>query len=254
MKPSKTWLPLTVAGLGFAACILRFCLYLFGTDEKGLLISGHPLAIALWLLTAAVAVLVILQIRPLKGSRRYNANFPVSNAAAIGCFVFAAGLFATAMANRYAFLLLEFLRNILCLLAVPSLAAVAICRRLGKRPYFCFHAIVCLALTVYTITHYSGWSSRPQLMDAFFPMMGCIGLVLFAYYQTAFHVGMGSRRMQLGTGLLAAYACFAAVPFSESGLLYLTGGIWTLTNLCVLTPPAPAVRKADSIDSKEETP
>jgi len=66
---------------------------------------------------------------------------------------------------------------------------------------------------------------------------------LFAYYQTAFDVGMGSRRMQLGTGLLAAFACFAAVPGSETVLLYLTGGIWTLTNLCVLTPPAPSVKK-----------
>ena len=70
--------------------------------------------------------------------------------------------------------------------------------------------------------------------------------MLFSYYQTAFDVGMGKRRMQLGTGLLTVFACFAAIPGSQTALLYLTGGIWALTNLCALTP-------ADSEPVMEDT-
>ena len=245
MNLSKYRLPLATAALGTAAGLLRFCLYAAGTDEKGLLVPGHPLAIALWLLTAAAAGFVLLQVRRQAGKYSYSRNFPVSRAAAAGCFALAAGLFLTVMANRHAGSLLEFIRNIACLTAVPSLAAVAVCRKLGKRPAFGFHAVICLALTLHTVSFYRTWSSHPQLMDSFFPMMGCLLLMLFAYYQTAFDVSMGSRRMLLGTGLLAAFFCFAAIAQSGTALLYLTGGIWALTNLCTQNPETA---------EKEETP
>ena len=244
MNVSKIRLPAAAAALGLGACILRFCLYAFGTDEKGLLIPGHPLTVALWALTAAAAGFVLIGVRKEKGSRRYAHNFPAGNLPGFGCFAFAAGLFVTVMANRHAYETLDFIRNIVCLLAVPALAAVAVCRRQGKRPLFGFHALVCLALMLHTVSYYRSWSSRPQLVDSVFPMMGCLLLMLFAYYQTAFDVNMGSRRMQLDTGLLAAVFCFAAIPESQTQLLYLTGGIWTLTNLCSLTPTP---------ESKEET-
>lgn len=243
MNISKYRLPIVTAVLGAAGCILRFCLFAFGTDEKGLLIPGHPLAILLWLLFAGAAVFVVARVRNQTGNYPYDRNFPVSNAAAAGCFALAAGLFLTVMANRHAYAVLDFIRNIACLLAVPALAAVAVCRKLGNKPAFGFHAVICLALTLHTVSHYRSWSSHPQLMDSFFPMAGCLLLMLFAYYQTAFDVHMGSRRMQLGTGLLAAFCCFAAIPGSDTVLLYLTGGIWALTNLCELTPKS---------DNKEE--
>jgi len=241
--------PALVALMGAATGLLRFCLYLVGTDEKGLLVSGHPLEIILWLLTAAAVILILLQVWPMAGSRRYAVNFPASTRAAAGCFLFAAGIFLTVMANRQVWSTLEFVRNIACLAAVPALTAVAICRRMGKRPLFGFHAILCLALTLHTVSHYRAWSACPQLQDSFFPMMGCLGLMLFSYYQTAFDVGLGSRRMQLGTGALAAFCCFAAIPGSGTVLLYLTGGIWTLTNLCALkisSEPAPDKKKEDA--------
>lgn len=243
MKFSKSALPALVSGMGLLACLLRSGLYFFGTDEKGLLVAGHPLEIALWLLTAAAAVLVMLQIRKLGGNHPYAANFPAGIFSGIGCFVFAAGIFLTVVNQLYAYSTLESLRNILCLLAVPALAVVAVCRKLGKRPFFGFHAIICLALTLHTISCYRIWCSHPQLQDAFFPLMGCLLLMLFSYQQTAFDVDMGSRRIQLGAGLLAAFACFAAIPESQTPLLYLTGGIWTLTNLCALTPAAESAKE-----------
>lgn len=225
-------LPITAAVLGAAAFVLRLCLYRFGTDEKGLLVSGHPLEIALWLLAAAAAAFVVLQSQKRKARQPYSVCFPASNRSVIGCFAFAAGILLTVMANRYTYSTLEFVRNIVGLLAVPALTAVAICRRLGKRPLFGFHAVICLALALHTVSYYRIWCACPQLQDAFFPMMGCILLMLFAYYQTAFDVNMKKPEMQTGTGLLAAFCCFAAMAESDTALLYLTGGIWTLTNLC----------------------
>lgn len=236
MNLSKSRLPVITAALGIAACILRFCLYRFGTDEKGLLIPGHPLSLALWGLTAAAAVFVLLQVWKQNGKYCRSGNFGGRNTAMAGCLVFAAGLLVTAVKNITAYTTLEFLRNVTGLLAVPALMAVAFCRKTGKWPFFGFHAIVCIALTLHTVSRYSGWSSRPQLQDSFFPMLGCLLLMLFSYYQTASDVLMGSRRMQLGTGLLAAFTCFAAIPGSDTALLYLTGGIWALTNLSAPTP------------------
>ena len=237
MKPILPRLPILISCMGGAACALRFFLYLLGTDEKGLLIAGHPLEILLWLLAAAAAALVLLAVRSQKDIRPYEENFPGNTAAAIGCLLFAAGLAVTTAAGFPAWTLLEQLRNITGLLALPALIGVAICRKMGKMPFFALHLTVCLALTLHTISHYRTWSSYPQLQDAFFPMIGCLLLMLFTYYQTTVDVSMGSRRMQLGTGLLAAFCCFAAIPGSSTWLLYLTGGFYTLTNLCTLTTP-----------------
>ena len=236
MKPRLSRLPILLSCMGGAAFVLRLSLYLAATDHKGLLIAGHPLEFLLWLLTAAAAAVVLISVRKQTDCRSYEENFPCSTTACIGCFLFAAGFGLTASRGFPAFSVLEKLRNITGLLSVPALIAAGICRKLGKRPFFGFHGILCLALTLHTISYYRIWSSSPQLQDALFPMLGCIGLMLFAYYQTAFDTDIGSRRMQLGSGLLAAFCCFAAAPVSSTGLMYLTGGIWTLTNLCALTP------------------
>ena len=236
MKRNVSRLPIAIAAMGAAACILRFALYRMGTDEKGLLIPGHPLSIGLWLLFATAVVLVTGAVWRETGSRPYAENFPKASAAWLGCLAFAAGFGVTTALELSAFTLLERLQGISGLLAAPALIAIAVCRKLGKRPFFALHLLVCVALTLFTVNHYRTWSSFPQLQDSFFPMMGCLLLMLFAYYQTAFDVDIGSRRMQLGTGLLAAFCCFAAIAGTGAWGLYLTGGIWTLTNLCTLTP------------------
>ena len=98
------------------------------------------------------------------------------------------------------------------------------------------HGIVCLYLTLYSISHYQTWSSQPQMQDWFFSMAGIVCLVLFSYYQTAFPVGLGKRRLQLLVGLLGGFFCIGAIAGSEDTLMYLGGALWMLTNLCSLTP------------------
>lgn len=230
------FLPRLVAGLGIAAMLLRTALFLLGEDAKGLLIPGHPLALLVWAVTAAAVVVTALSVQKLDGSPKYADNFSSSTAAAIGAFVLAGGIAVSVISGWYTFLRLEMIRNVCGLLAIPALVWVGLCRREGKRPFFLFHALVCLYLTLFAVSHYQTWSSRPQLQDYFFTMAGSILLTLFAYYQTAFDVGTGKRRMQLATGLLAAFFCIAALAGGEDMPLYLSGAIWALTNLCSLFP------------------
>lgn len=235
-------LPILTAVLGVAALVLRMGLYLLGQDAQGLLHNGHILNTAVWAVTAFAAVLVCITVFQLDGSLKYADNFSPSVTAAVGTFVLAGGICLTLLSSLAVWTRLELLRNLTALLAIPSLIWVGLCRWRGKRPSFLFHAILCLYLTLYAVSHYQTWCSRPQLQDYLFVMSGVILLTLFAYYQTAFDVGLGKRRMQLGTGLLAAFACIAALAQGEDAVLYLSGAVWALTTLCRLTP-VPRPRK-----------
>lgn len=246
-------LPNLAAGLGAAAFLLRVGLYLVATDEKGLLIPRHPLDLLVWVVTAAVVVLTVIRVWPLDGSPRYADNFFPDTGAAIGCFALAGSIMVSVITGWDIWTRLNLIRNLCGLLAIPAIVWVGLCRWQGKRPFFTFHAVTCLYLTLYTVSHYQAWSSRPQLQDYFFSMAGAVLLTLFAYYQTAFDVSLGKRRMQLVTGLLAAFFCMAAAAAGENLLLYAGGAVWTLTNLCSLTP-VKRRRRNPITDSRKEEP
>lgn len=229
-------LPLLAALLGLIALILRAGLFLLGHDEKGLLMPWHSLNLLCWAVTAGTLLICVLGVRKLNGSCRYSDNFSASLPAAIGAFALAGGIAVRVIGGWSAWTLLELLRDVCGALSVPALVWVGLQRRQGKRPFFGFHAMACVYLTLYAISHYQTWCSRPQLQEYLFSMAGILLLVLFAYQQTAFDVGLGKRRMQLLTGLLAGFFCLAAVAGLEDIPLYLGGAVWALTNLCSLTP------------------
>ena len=214
--------PLVTAGLGGIALVLRRCLYAFATDHKGLLIPLHPLEIALWLVSVAAALWVI-------ASMKRGAAVPTA-VSAMGCFAFAVGIGVTALLAEGDSSLTTVAR-ISALPVIPALAYIGLCRRAQKLPFFLGHALLCLHLTLYTVCRYQLWSSHPQLQDALFPMLGCIFLMLFSYYQTAQDVAMGKPKLLLASGLLAGFCCITAISGSIDSLLYGTGALWTLTNL-----------------------
>jgi len=244
-------LPLCITCMGALALLGRVALFVLGKDEKGLLIPGHPMEVLIWGLTAAAFVLVAGGVLKLDGSKAYGDNFSPAPAAAIGCWVLAGGVALTVISGWNTWSRLDMIRNVLGLLAAPALVMLGLHRKQGRQPFFLLHGVVCLYLILYAVSHYQLWSSRPQLQYWFFAMAGAIALTLFAYYQTAFDVSMGSRRMQLGTGLLAAFFCLAALAGSEDMLLYLGGAVWALTNLCTLTP-VPGKRKEPGTDRLQE--
>lgn len=230
-------LPFLTLGLGGLALALRGLLYAFGTDERGLLIPWHPFGILLWLVTFAAAALIIALVLPLKGSNRYSDNWGASIPGAIGSFLAAAGIGFTVVSELGAMGgTLSLIWTVLGFLSVPALIFAGIARLRGQRPSFVFHTVVCLFFAIYMVTQYRHWSGHPQLQDYCFHVCVCIALMLASYYRASFEVGLGRRRMQLATSLIAAFLCVVCLSGDGHRILYLTCGAWCITNLCPFTP------------------
>lgn len=232
LKPTN--LPALTAALGGIGLVLRRVLYALAVDEKNLLQSGHVLELLVWLVTIAAAVLVIAGVRKQAGSGHYEDNFGASLMGALGAAALAVGVFLTALADGLAISGLEQIRDILGIAAAAALMVIAAFRWKGRKPFFALHTVVCVFFAIHLVSCYRGWSSNPQIQDYVFTLFACIGLMLFAYQQASFDVDIGKRKFSLGVGLLTAFACFVSLSGTDNPVLYLTGGIWIVTNLCRL--------------------
>lgn len=230
-------LPVLTVGLGVIGLGLRWLLYAVASDAKNLLPLNHPLEILLWLVTVAAVALIVFTVWKLEGSNRYADNFSASVMAAAGHFVAAAGILLTVLltdmdSSRF----LVKIWKLLGILSAPALVLAGLSRMQGKCPVFLTHMVVCLFFVLHILNNYQLWSGNPQLQDYFFSLFGCAALMLFAFYQAAFEVGSGKRRMQLATGLLAVYSCCVALSGSGYPMLYFGGAVWAFTDLCALKP------------------
>lgn len=230
-------LPAAVAILGVLGCLLRGALYKFCLDGKGLLPANHPLELALWALTLAALALIFLSVWKLDGSNRYPDNFSPSFPAAAGHILAAAGILLTVLLKRPRMSgVLGGLWQAVGLICVPCLAAAGFARLRGKRPFFLLHMAPCLFLVFHIVNHYRLWSGNPQLQDYIFTLFGTMALMFFGFYNAAFDVGSGRRRMQLGMGLAAVYLCLVNLPDCGYPFLYLGCIAWAITGLCTLDP------------------
>lgn len=239
------YLPILIPGMGGVGMALQSLLLLFATDDKGLVASGHMLHILAWLVAMGAAALTAVTVIRLNGPNRYNANFPASVPGAVGSFAAAAGILVSILFFAGDGTdVLALLWRILGGLSVAALIFTGICRMNGQRPAFFFHGVVCLFFALHLVCQCRLWSSESQLERYTFALFACIGLMLTAYYRAAFDSGIGRRRMQLFTSAMTCFFCLAAIPGADNALLYLTGGAWAITNLCVLTPPRRRPRPA----------
>ena len=223
---------------GICALALRKGLYAAAVDAKGLLVRNHPLGIALTVLTIGVLIRIALVIRKSDGSDEYDDNYRADLPAAMGSLAAGAGILATVlnaapMMGGY----LETLWYCLGLAAPVCLMLAAMARVLGKKPFFLFHAAVCLFFLVHIVSHYQLWSGNPQMQDYVFSLLGATALMLFGFYAAAMEAGCGNRRMTLGTGLAAIYLCLGELARSSCPWLYLGGSLWVLTDLLSLQNP-----------------
>ncbi len=223
--------------VGVAAMVLQLLLML-GKDDRGLVAGGSVLHLLAWVLTVAFLVLCAVVTIPLHGHNRYGDNYPASRLGALSSFFLAGGILVDILLNPgLTGGFLPLLRLILGGVAVPCLVFTGLCRRSGKRPAFLFHSAACLFFAVHLVSSCQIWSSEPQIETYSFALLASIALMLSAYYRASFDVGIGRRRMQLFTGLAAGCLCLAAVPGASHWPVYLAGGVWAVTNLCVLEPP-----------------
>lgn len=229
----KQSLPALAGLLAAAGYFLRRLVYTGAVDEKNLLVRGHPLVLALWVLTAAaLAVIAVLALREKKGSELYAENFSQSAAAFFGHGMMAAGVLVTVLLND------AVMPGLLGLLwkwlgwATPVCLLLAGAARLrGKVPFFGFYAVACLFFAVHVVNHYQAWCSNPQLTDYFFALMAMVALTLFAYQQAAFAADSGDRRMLTLLGLGAVYLSGTELAAGAYPYLYIGCILWCLTAL-----------------------
>lgn len=228
-------LPILTAVLGLLGCALRWALYTMAVDEKNLIPLWHPLEIVLWLVTAAAVVLTVTKVWQLRNADCKADRFRPSVPAAVGSFCAAVGIGLTVLLAEPGFgSTLGTVWKIAGVLAFASLDVIAKYRWKGKEPFFLLHTVVCVFFAVHMVSCYRTWSSNPQLMDYVFTLFASAGLMLFAFYHGCLEAGMGKLRMLPGVGLLTAYCCIVALSGTDYMVLYLSGAVWCLTNLCRL--------------------
>lgn len=232
-------LPFVVLALGVIGFALRWLLYAVAVDAKNLIPMGHPLEIAIWLVAAAAVVVAVVGVKKMDEAELSVNPLSIGKLNALGCILLAVGILVTVLGDGISLNGLEMVRDVLGVLSVAAMVAAAVSRNRGQEPLFLFHAVVCVFFAVYMVSSYRGWSSNPQLQDYVFTLFACIALMLFAYYQAACAAGCGSRRLLHFAGLMAVFACIVCLSGTDNGILYLTGGIWALTNL-TLPAPTPA--------------
>lgn len=245
---SRKYLPLLVVALGCLGYGLRWLLYRTAVDEKNLLVAGHPVELALTVVTVGALALIGAAVWRLDGSGAYEHNFQADLSAAIGHILGAVGLLLTVLQTAPA--TPGYLGRFWYLLGYASpvcLMLAAFARARGKMPYFLLYTVPALFLMFHIVDHYRVWSSNPQLQDYVFDLMGAMVLMFFLVYCACFSAGVGRRRPQLFMGLAAVYLCLTALPATACPYLYAGGMGFAATGLCTLYPrPKPAEQNGES--------
>ena len=228
--------------LGVPALICTVVLEIFGRDEKGLFVDGHPATVILWLLTAAMVITAVWSVRPYGKKAKYKQMFP-ANTWAAGTAVFASTTLFSSALNIWnsGNTTLEIVASVLGFLSAVAMMSLAMCRYQGNRGSYLSWALVTVFLMLRLMFAYREWSAEPALMAYFFPLMASVCLLLVMYYRTAISVGMGNVRMYLLLSQLAAFFCLAATVIPDK--FYFGMALWCLVDLPDLDALLPGSRE-----------
>ena len=226
------FVPLIMAGLGIVGFALRQGLYTVALDHKGLLLAGHPLQ---WLLFAVTAAAIGLAV--LSGMGKEQRSNGGCRLAALGSMVLAAGILIALLPEGFAVSGLARMRSILGVLAAAAMIAGAIQQLRGQRVFFLLPGILCVFFAVHMVSCYQGWSSNPQILDYLYTLLTSVGLMLFAYQQSACAADCGNGMLLKIFGCLSVFSGITALSGTEYPAMYLCGSLWALTTL--LCPEAP---------------
>ena len=236
-RTTAVLLPWLILGFGILGALLRGLLYATGIDGRGLLVDFHIYHILLGILTVITGVCLVLLTRNLKQAGKYGFNFPKSVVSTVGSAAAAVG-FAVSSVR----LLLDGVQGIAVISAVLGLAGAGVLafmaynRFRGNQPSSVFSMVLCAFLMVRLIYCYRLWSADPQLQDYVFALLANVGAMLACYFNAAFAVGEGNRRMHTLLHLATVYCAVVCLPFSDDVIFYLSVAVWMFTDLCNLTP------------------
>lgn len=240
LSPNK--LRLLIPGCGILGLLLRQLIGTAAVDDKGLIIAWHPILMALWVLTAAAAVALVLGTRTIRGPEAYRECFPFSIPAAVGCALaaftaasavkahFEAGPIITGAPNPMATAAF-YLTGVLMALASVAFILTAVGRLNGWQPKFLLHVVICIYFALKLLNLYQTWSFDPQVHDYCFHLLACIALTMTAYQLACFDLDKGDHRKLWRWGLAATYLCCLCVA---EDVFFLAGALWAWTSLTSL--------------------
>ncbi len=214
--------------LGF---LLNLLLHLDGTDDRGLLVSGHLAGVLLLILCALTLLGLLWLVRMVRDRRSYAAAFPPSVPAALSCWVATVAIVITSLRELAQQDTLTRLCAVLAILAGISLAIVGWCRLRKRKPSFLFFTVLTVYCMLHLICQYRIWSAEPQLLNYFFPLVASVFLMLTAYEATRLAAGDGSCRWYTFFSLGALFLCCVSL-YSESFGFYLPMALWTASSQC----------------------
>ena len=218
-------LALAAGGLGL---LLRTVLYATGVDHKGLLVSGHWAGTGLCILSVVTLAALLILTRTIQGPKEYAGAYPVSFPAALGSI-----LAGSALALNALTLIQQrpMVATVLGCAAAVGLVPAALGRMTGKKVHCVIYALVCATLALEMILRYRSWNADPQVLDYVFHLGSLLTLMLAAYQQAAFAVGMGRHKNLWFFSLSAVYLCMVSL---SDGWLLAGCGAWALTNLTAI--------------------
>lgn len=246
----------TIPALVIFSCIPGMLLRLWtrgaGPDEGGLF-APKPLAwILLWLLTAAVAFLIVYAVKGLNNPGTYKDNYPASLPALLCSLPAAFAMIISGIGQLKAALaptqlrpdVIGLLTGLLGMAAGVCLIISGVCRMVQSKPFFLLRGIVCLSFALRLFSLCRGWSNLPQIGIVVFPFLASMALMVAAYHRTCFDVDMGNRPAFLFWSLISVYLSVVAIFSYDQPWYYGCCALWMATDLCSLRPlkrrrPAP---------------
>lgn len=227
------YLPLAAAVSGGVAALIRWLLFTFCRDGKGLLISNHPLSWILWILTAVTVAYLVYRTWLLRRGNKYGFNFPASQIGAWGMLAAALGFGITGVTEAFSSPdILSALNALLKIGCVAVFVFLYFCRKAGGRPTSYAYMVICLSLMLDLVCLYRGWSAEPQTQEYCFPLLASVFVMLFGYESAAFCLRMGNRRRYTLFQTAAIFFSIAGLPYGDRPLFYVPLILWLAANPC----------------------
>lgn len=225
------WLAPVLGVLGMAA---MWTVYTFGTDERGLILPLHISALAVWVITAAMAGSMLFLLHDMEDTSGYRRLFPDSRLAAAGTLAAGVSILATVVESLTAMdEPVRILSGLLKIVAGLALIYLAWCRWKNVRGSFLAWAAVTAYMLLRIMFEYRSWSTQPALLRYLFPLLASVSMALAMYHRTAFNVKMGSRKQFLFFSQFGAFCCLLALPGTPAPF-YLGMAVWAMTDRCSL--------------------
>lgn len=239
------WLTLMAGTVG---ALLRFCLLLEGTDDRGLYPAGHFSWTALVIFSLAVLVVLFLTTRHAGRSRRYLDNFPASIGGAIGFIVGAAGLVLMGLEGLSNPDILARVESIVAIPAATGLLFAAWSRFRGEKVHYLLYALPCLYFALHLFSMGRSYGNEPEESRFLFAFFASAASIVSFYQLWGYAVDLGNRAFSLFFSLLTVYLCMVAAPGSQHATLYITTAVCLFLNLC---PRKAAARRAAPLVQEE---